>query len=164
MYAPGSRGALVGRLAPVVGTRCIGDVGGGMAAAVSLDDFRIVDELTAREEAGSALSSILENTDVSGNVAASYNNMGLAYKEKGECDQALECYQKALTSWLKRLGPDHPNVAMCYNNIGEVHRGKGEHDKALELMQKSLVILLKVFSQDHPHVASIYNNACSCHK
>ena len=52
MYAPGSRGALVGRLAPVVGSRCIGDVGGGMAAAVSLDDFRIVDELTAREEAG----------------------------------------------------------------------------------------------------------------
>ena len=52
MYAPGSRGALVGRLAPVVGSRCIGDVGGGMAAAVSLEDFRIVNELTAREEAG----------------------------------------------------------------------------------------------------------------
>ncbi|MBR58537.1 MAG: hypothetical protein CMH54_11010 [Myxococcales bacterium] len=52
MYAPGSRGALVGILNRSVGGRCIGDVGGGMAAVVSMEDFRIVDDITAREEAG----------------------------------------------------------------------------------------------------------------
>jgi len=52
MYAPGSRGALIGNIAPIIGGRCIGDVGGGMVTAVSLGDFRVADQITAREEAG----------------------------------------------------------------------------------------------------------------
>ena len=52
MYAPGSRGALVGRLAHAVGAACVGDVGGGMVDSVSLDDYVPKDDLTAREEAG----------------------------------------------------------------------------------------------------------------
>jgi len=52
MYAPGSRGALIGAVAPQVGSRCIGDVGGGMVVAVSLDDFQVHNDITAREEAG----------------------------------------------------------------------------------------------------------------
>jgi selenocysteine lyase/cysteine desulfurase len=52
MYAPGSRGALIGAVAPQVGSRCIGDVGGGMVVAVSLDDFQVHTDITAREEAG----------------------------------------------------------------------------------------------------------------
>lgn len=52
LYAPGSRGVLVGSFAPFERRRCIGDVGGGMVEYVSVEDFRVKDEITAREEAG----------------------------------------------------------------------------------------------------------------
>ncbi len=52
MYAPGSRGALIGKLSSLSGRQCVTDVGGGMVEYVSLDDFAIKDEVTAREEAG----------------------------------------------------------------------------------------------------------------
>jgi selenocysteine lyase/cysteine desulfurase len=52
LYAPGSRGALVGSLQTLSGRRCVTDVGGGMVEYVTLDDFEIKDDVTAREEAG----------------------------------------------------------------------------------------------------------------
>ncbi|RMH42656.1 MAG: aminotransferase class V-fold PLP-dependent enzyme [Deltaproteobacteria bacterium] len=52
LYAPGSRGALVGKLATLSARRCVTDVGGGMVEYVSIDDFAIKDQVTAREEAG----------------------------------------------------------------------------------------------------------------
>jgi selenocysteine lyase/cysteine desulfurase len=52
MYAPGSRGALIGKLSRAVGAQCVGDVGGGTVESVSIDDYVLKDDLTAREEAG----------------------------------------------------------------------------------------------------------------
>jgi cysteine desulfurase/selenocysteine lyase len=52
LYAPGSRGALIGTLATLSGRRCVTDVGGGMVEYVTIDDFAIKDKVTAREEAG----------------------------------------------------------------------------------------------------------------
>jgi cysteine desulfurase / selenocysteine lyase len=52
LYAPGSRGALVGSLQTLSGRRCVTDVGGGMVEYVTLEEFEIKDEVTAREEAG----------------------------------------------------------------------------------------------------------------
>ena len=52
MYAPGSRGALVGRLSTLQSRTCVTDVGGGMVDYVSIDDFAIKREVSAREEAG----------------------------------------------------------------------------------------------------------------
>lgn len=51
LYAPGSRGVVVGPLA-AEGCACVGDVGGGMVEYVSMEDFRVKQEITAREEAG----------------------------------------------------------------------------------------------------------------
>jgi len=52
LYAPGSRGALIGRLATLQSRTCVTDVGGGMVDYVALDEFDIKHEVTAREEAG----------------------------------------------------------------------------------------------------------------
>jgi cysteine desulfurase / selenocysteine lyase len=52
LYAPGSRGALVGNLKTLSGRRCVTDVGGGMVDYVTLEDFTLKDDVTAREEAG----------------------------------------------------------------------------------------------------------------
>jgi cysteine desulfurase/selenocysteine lyase len=52
MYAPGSRGALIGCLETLSARRCVSDVGGGMVEYVSIDDFEIKEQVIAREEAG----------------------------------------------------------------------------------------------------------------
>lgn len=52
LYAPGSRGALIGSLQTLSARRCVTDVGGGMVEYVSVEDFSIKEEVTAREEAG----------------------------------------------------------------------------------------------------------------
>lgn len=52
LYAPGSRGALIGNLKTLSERRCVTDVGGGMVEYVTLDEFEITDKVTAREEAG----------------------------------------------------------------------------------------------------------------
>lgn len=52
LYAPGSRGALIGSLSTLSGRRCVTDVGGGMVEYVTMDDFEIKDDVAAREEAG----------------------------------------------------------------------------------------------------------------
>jgi selenocysteine lyase/cysteine desulfurase len=52
LYAPGSRGALIGSLETLSGRRCVTDVGGGMVEYVSINDFEIKDDVAAREEAG----------------------------------------------------------------------------------------------------------------
>jgi cysteine desulfurase / selenocysteine lyase len=52
VYAPGSRGALVGKLHTFDDVRCVTDVGGGMVEYVSVEDFTLKAEVTAREEAG----------------------------------------------------------------------------------------------------------------
>ena len=52
LYAPGSRGALVGSLRTLEGRRCVTDIGGGMVDYVTVEDFELKDQVTAREEAG----------------------------------------------------------------------------------------------------------------
>jgi cysteine desulfurase / selenocysteine lyase len=52
LYAPGSRGALIGSLNTLSARRCVTDVGGGMVEYVSIEDFAIKEQVTAREEAG----------------------------------------------------------------------------------------------------------------
>jgi selenocysteine lyase/cysteine desulfurase len=52
LYAPGSRGALIGKLHTFDDVRCVTDVGGGMVEYVSVEDFTLKAEVTAREEAG----------------------------------------------------------------------------------------------------------------
>jgi selenocysteine lyase/cysteine desulfurase len=52
LYAPGSRGALVGKLNTFDEVRCVTDVGGGMVDYVSAEEFTLKGDVTAREEAG----------------------------------------------------------------------------------------------------------------
>jgi tetratricopeptide (TPR) repeat protein len=89
---------------------------------------------------------------------AAYNNIGMAYRSKGEYDRAIEYYQKALKIDLKKLGPEHPNVAALYNNIGLAYGSKGEYDRAIEYYQKALKIDLKKLGPEHPGTARVYNN------
>ena len=75
------------------------------------------------------------------NHAASYNNRGIAYKEKREHDCAIEDYDKAIEL--------NPKLAQAYSNRGNVHREKGELDRAIADCNKAIEL--------DPKLANAYN-------
>ena len=59
-------------------------------------------------------------------VAASYNNLGIVYRNLGDFQQAQDSHARALDIRLKQLGPEHVDVATSYNNLGIVYRNLGD--------------------------------------
>lgn len=92
------------------------------------------------------------------NASTYRNNLGAAWKAKGEYDKAIEYYEKALKSDVENFGEDHPNVATYRNNLGATWKAKGEYDKAIEYYEKALKSDLKNFGENHPKVATRRNN------
>jgi len=37
------------------------------------------------------------------------------YRDLGDLEQAKEYHERAITNYLKKLGPDHLDVAKCHN-------------------------------------------------
>ena len=92
------------------------------------------------------------------NASTYRNNLGAAWKAKGNYDKAIEYYEKALKSDLKNFGENHPNVATYRNNLGSTWKAKGEYDKAIEYYEKALKSDLKNFGENHQKVATRWNN------
>lgn len=87
MYAPGSRGALIGKLASIECRPCAADVGGGIVGYVSIDDFSLKHEVTAREEAGTP--------NIPGSIAmglAAEKMMGVGMDEIARAEDELTTY------------------------------------------------------------------------
>ncbi|MBF0550653.1 MAG: tetratricopeptide repeat protein, partial [Deltaproteobacteria bacterium] len=84
--------------------------------------------------------------------------LGQTYYQGGKYPQALECFQKSLSIYLKALGPEHPSTAISYHNIGRVYSKMEDYSKALENYTKALSIELKALGPEHPSTAISYNN------
>jgi tetratricopeptide (TPR) repeat protein len=95
-------------------------------------------------------------------IANSYNNLGTAHSNKGEFDEAIKYFRKALEIRLVTYAgsPHRPDIADSYNNLGNAYRNKGEDDKAIKYYYKALEIQLEAYAQspNHPDIASSYNN------
>lgn len=105
LYAPGSRGVLVGPLESV-DCGCVGDVGGGMVEYVSRDDFRVKQEITAREEAG---TPNIPGTVALGLAARMLGSIGMdlvAEEEERLVEYALEKLRSI--DGLRIYGPTDP--------------------------------------------------------
>ncbi len=71
-----------------------------------------------------------------------YNNRGIAYGEKGQYDQAISDFNKALEI--------NPRYNKAYNNRGITYRLKGQYDQAILDFNKAIEI--------NPIDAEAYNN------
>ena len=71
-----------------------------------------------------------------------YNNRGMAYRDKGQYDQAISDYNKALGI--------NPRYAYAYNNRGIAYGDKGQYDQAISDFNKALEV--------NPRYAEAYNN------
>ena len=62
--------------------------------------------------------------------AAIHNNRGLAYRDEGDYDRAIESFTKAIEL--------NPNYAVAYNNRGDVYRENGNFDRAIADYTKAI--------------------------
>jgi tetratricopeptide (TPR) repeat protein len=60
----------------------------------------------------------------------SYNNIGLAYYNKGDYQRAIENYQKALRSF--------PSYSLCYENLARAYEATKSFQAAIESYNKSI--------------------------
>jgi selenocysteine lyase/cysteine desulfurase len=145
MYAPGSRGALIGNVAPVIGARCIGDVGGGMVTAVSMDDFRVADQITAREEAG---TPNIPGTVSMGLAAQMLLNVGMG--------EIADREQKLTKKFLSRLA-EVPDIEL----FGSTDMDKHPRAGVIALNIKGIDDALVATYLDHGWNIAV-RNGCFC--
>ncbi|EAY29271.1 CHAT domain-containing tetratricopeptide repeat protein [Microscilla marina] len=84
------------------------------------------------------------------------NVIGEIYLNKGQNDQALESFQKALNIYTRQQFD--AGKAHCYNNLGLVYWNTGNRALALEYHQKALTLRKSLYSAQHSEVAASYNN------
>jgi tetratricopeptide (TPR) repeat protein len=65
-------------------------------------------------------------------VASSFINIGAVYAGKGDLENALCQFQKALEIQTRVFGSDHLDVAASCNNIGSVYYSQGKYEEAME--------------------------------
>ena len=81
-------------------------------------------------------------------MATSYNNIGCVYLKKGDLENALLQFQRALEIRTRVFGSEHLYVAASYN-MGMVYEKQGRYEEALDYYHRSLDIRTRVFGQEH---------------
>lgn len=91
-------------------------------------------------------------------IAAHWNKLGDASRRKGDNEEAIGHYEKALHSFQKTLKPDHPALSGIRRNLGVVRYRNGEYDQAIGNWSKAAESDLKNDGADHPNMASDWNH------
>jgi len=77
------------------------------------------------------------------NHVDAHNNLGIVFKELGELQKAVDCYQKVI-----QIQPDR--VEDVHVGLGLVFKELGEHQKAISCYEKAIQI--------NPNYAEAHNN------
>jgi Tfp pilus assembly protein PilF len=72
------------------------------------------------------------------------------YAGKGDLENALVQFQKALEIQTRVFGSDHPHVADSKENIGLVFQNMTKKSEARQMFTEAAGIRRKVFGADHP--------------
>jgi tetratricopeptide (TPR) repeat protein len=92
--------------------------------------------------------------------------MGASYHKKGQCDRAIELYERALRIQTAILGEMHADTATTIRSMGASYSEKGQYDRAIELTERALRICHQALGPHHPQtqqteqsLANIRSNA-----
>ena len=88
-------------------------------------------------------------------VAATEKNIGNVLSQKGDYENALLRYQKALDIEIKSLGGAHVSVADTKNNMAIVYGNLGNQAKRLQLNREVHAIYMQALGPDHPKTKGI---------
>ncbi len=105
-----------------------------------------------------ALSLATEINDRKG-MAASYNNLGVAYKAQGALDKALEYYIRSLNIFTELDNKE--GIATTKNNIASIYSIKGEFGQAMKYLEESYNQLIQM--GDESRLVGSLNNLGNLH-
>ena len=88
-------------------------------------------------------------------MAASFINIGAVYAGKGDLENALVQYQKALEIRTRVFGSDHPDVATSYQNLAAVYQRQGNHVQTKEMVTKAYHIFLRMLGPHRPQTQGL---------
>jgi tetratricopeptide (TPR) repeat protein len=91
-----------------------------------------------------ALSVATEIKDEKG-MAASYNNLGVAYRNQGALDKALEYYITSLKLYSRLDNKE--GIATTKNNIANIYSIKKDYGQAMKYLEESYALLSKMGDQ-----------------
>lgn len=105
-----------------------------------------------------ALSMATEINDQRG-MAASYNNLGVAYKNQGALDKSLEYYIRSLK--IYDTLDNKEGIATTKNNIATIYSIKGDFSQAMKYLQESYDQLVEL--KDEARLVGSMNNLGNLH-
>ncbi|HMV08396.1 MAG TPA: tetratricopeptide repeat protein [Cyclobacteriaceae bacterium] len=105
-----------------------------------------------------ALNLATEINDQKG-VAASYNNLGVAYKNQGALDKALEYYIRSLK--IYETLDNKEGIATTKNNIATIYSIKGDYGQAMKYLEESYNQLIEL--KDESRLVGSLNNLGNLH-
>jgi len=98
-------------------------------------------------------------------IADVYSYLGTCYFEgKGEYQNALVNWMKALTIYERTVGSVHPSTSITYGRIASCYKKGNDHESALEYYLNGLSILKLTLGMDHPGTAAMFNNIALCYR
>jgi len=68
------------------------------------------------------------------------SSLGIAYRDLGMHDKALEMQECTLAMYRRILPADHPDIASSMHNLAATYGDLGMHDKALEMQECTLTM------------------------
>ncbi len=106
-------------------------------------------------------SAIIFATKINNNKIKSecYSLQGMVYKDKGEFQNAIDKYLKALA--LKEEDADSMGISSCYNSIGILYKVMENYDKALTYYKKSNILCRKInfgkgIAQTYSNIGTVF--------
>ena len=91
-------------------------------------------------------------------VAASLNNVGLAYHALGKPQERLKYFGRALSMQEALYKGNHPAVAASLNNVGSAYQELGKPQEGLKYLERALAMQEALYEGNHPDVATYLNN------
>ena len=110
---------------PLVSSVCLALLGMAAPPAVAQENAAICkDESSAPDVAIAACTKIISVSKAKTNdLASTYYNRAIAYRQKNDLDNALSDYSDAI-----KINPKH---ARAFNNRGTIYKEKGDLDRAI---------------------------------
>ena len=105
-----------------------------------------------------ALTLATEIDDQKG-MAASYNNLGVAYRNQGALDKALEYYLTSLN--LYNTLKNTEGIATTKNNIGTIYSLKKDYGQAMKYFEEAFELFTQI--DDKERVIGTMNNLGNLH-